>query len=236
MKLFKCQHCGQVLYFDNVRCERCRYQLGYLPEQAMLSALDPDGGAWRPLATPGETRRFCENVAHDACNWLVPPGSDDRFCTACRHNHMIPDITLAANVVSWRKLEWAKHRLFYTLLQLGLPLENRADNPQHGLMFDVLADPLMAEVPKVLTGHDEGLITIALAEADDTEREKRRAAMGEPYRTLLGHFRHEVGHYYWDRLVADEGRLDACRAVFGEDRQNYGVALQRHYTAGAPPD
>ncbi len=85
-----------------------------------------------------------------------------------------------------------------------------------------------------MTGHDNGLITIALAEADDAEREKRRAAMGEPYRTLLGHFRHEVGHYYWDRLVRDGGRLDACRAVFGDDSQDYDQALQRHYAEGAP--
>ena len=85
-----------------------------------------------------------------------------------------------------------------------------------------------------MTGHDNGLVTIALAEADDAERERRRAAMGEPYRTLLGHFRHEVGHYYWDRLVRDEGRLDQCRAVFGDDSQDYEQALQRHYNEGAP--
>ena len=236
MKLFRCQHCGQVLYFDNVRCEQCGHRLGYMPERTALSALEPDGQSWRPLATPGESRRLCDNAAHDACNWLVPPGSDDRFCTACRHNHVVPNLTLDANLLAWRKLEWAKHRLFYTLLRLKLPLANRADNPQHGLIFDFLADPPAAEVPKVLTGHDEGLITIALAEADDAEREKRRVAMGEPYRTLLGHFRHEVGHYYWDRLVADRGRQDACRAVFGDDRIDYGEALQRHYENGAPPD
>ena len=87
-----------------------------------------------------------------------------------------------------------------------------------------------------MTGHDEGLITIALAEADDAEREKRRTAMGEPYRTLLGHFRHEIGHHYWDLLVRDGGRLEACRAVFGDDSQDYDAALQRHYASGAPAD
>ena len=108
----------------------------------------------------------------------------------------------------WRKLEAAKHRLFYTLLRLNLPIETRTENPE-GLAFDFLADQPAQSGPKVMTGHDNGLITIALAEADDAEREQRRTAMGEPYRTLLGHFRHEVGHYYWDRLVRDEGRLDA---------------------------
>jgi hypothetical protein len=87
-----------------------------------------------------------------------------------------------------------------------------------------------------MTGHDNGLITIALTEADDAEREKRRLAMGEPYRTLLGHFRHEVGHYFWDVLVHDGGKLDACRAVFGDDSVDYGEALQRHYANGPPAD
>ncbi len=87
----------------------------------------------------------------------------------------------------------------------------------------------------MLTGHDEGKITIALKEADDAERERRRVAMREPYRTLLGHFRHEIGHYYWDVLVRDGGTLDACRAVFGDDSRDYAEALKRHYDEGAPP-
>jgi hypothetical protein len=101
----------------------------------------------------------------------------------------------------------AKHRLVYTLLKLNLPLENRIDRPDHGLTFDFLADPPAGSGPKVTTGHHNGVITIALAEADDAERERRRKALGEPYRTLLGHLRHEVGHYFWERLVRDEGRL-----------------------------
>jgi hypothetical protein len=83
-----------------------------------------------------------------------------------------------------------------------------------------------------MTGHDEGLITLALAEADDAERERRRTAMGEPYRTLLGHFRHEVGHYYWNILVRDAGRLEGFRAAFGDERPDYGEALQAHYAKG----
>ena len=55
-----------------------------------------------------------------------------------------------------------------------------------------------------MTGHNNGLITLALKEADDAVREQVREAMGEPYRTLLGHFRHESGHYFWDRLVAPD--------------------------------
>ncbi len=236
MKLFKCQHCGQVLYFENVRCERCGHALGYIPDAATLSALEPEGDAWRPLAQVGGQFRYCDNAQYDACNWLVPVESTSRFCTACRFNRTVPDLGVQENVLPWRKLEAAKHRLFYTLLRLGLPLKDRNEDPEHGLAFDFLADLPDAGVPKVMTGHDNGLITLALVEADDAEREKRRVQMGEPYRTLLGHFRHEVGHYFWDVLVRDGGHLDECRAVFGDDSQDYNEALQRHYQQGAPPN
>ena len=235
MKLFKCQHCGQVLYFENTLCERCSHRLGYLPETNVLSALEPEGDLWRALGGAGRPYRFCANAAYDVCNWLVPADSADAYCLACRHNRTVPDLSQPQNLLPWRKLEWAKHRLFYTLLRLRLPIQTRSESPE-GLAFDFLADQPTRSGPKVMTGHDNGLITIALAEADDAEREKRRTAMGEPYRTLLGHFRHEVGHYYWDRLVRDEGRLEACRAMFGDDSQDYGQALQRHYEEGAPPD
>ena len=172
--------------------------------------------------------------ALDACNWLIPSDSHERFCEACRHNRTVPDLSDEVNLRNWRRMELAKHRLFYTLLRLNLPIPNRADDPERGLVFDFLADPKRPDAAKVLTGHDEGLITLALVEADDAERESRRTSMGEPYRTLLGHFRHEVGHYYWDRLVRDEGRLAECRAVFGNDEEDYSEALKRHYTEGAP--
>ena len=236
MKLFKCQVCGQLLYFENMRCERCGHRLGYLPESNTMSALEQENDALRPLATPDRLYRFCDNAAYEACNWLVPVESGERFCIACRHNGIIPDLTDRQNLLAWRKLESAKHRLFYTLLRLDLPLQNRVDDPKDGLVFNFLADSPAGTGPKVMTGHDEGLITIAMVEADDAERERRRTAMGEPYRTLLGHFRHEVGHYFWDRLVRDGGRLDECRAVFGDDRQDYEEALKIHYNVGAPPD
>ncbi|GJE00086.1 zinc-binding metallopeptidase family protein [Methylobacterium isbiliense] len=236
MKLFQCQSCGNILYFENRTCQRCGHRLAYLPETGTLSALEPAGGEeWRPLAAPDRPSRFCANAVPDACNWLVPPGSGDAFCLACRHNGTIPDITDPAHLDAWRKMEVAKHRLIYSLLRWNLPLRTRAEDPEHGLIFHFLADP-PADGPKVMTGHDNGVITIALVEADDAEREKRRAAMGEPYRTLLGHFRHEVGHHYWDILVRDRGKLDACRAVFGDDSQDYEQALKRHYAEGTPPN
>ena len=235
MKLFRCQSCGQLLYFENRTCEQCGHRLGYLPDAGALSALEPaEDGAWTALAAPGQTVRFCQNAGADACNWLVPPGTNDAFCIACRHNHIIPALKSPEELDLWRKMELAKHRLFYTLLKLKLPLANRIEDPTHGLAFDFLEE--QPGGPKVLTGHDDGLVTLNLKEADDAHREKLRAAMGEPYRTLLGHFRHEVGHYYWDVLVRDGGPLLAFRALFGDETADYEQALKKHYANGAPAD
>jgi hypothetical protein len=237
LKLFACQVCGNILYFENRICRRCGHRLAYLPEELALSALEPiDCSTWKPLAEPVQQRFFCENASQDGCNWLVPPGTSERFCIACRHNGVIPDLSNQIHLVAWQQIELAKHRLFYTLLRWKLPLETVAENPAHGLSFEFLADESESTGPKVLTGHDEGKITIALIEASDAEREKRRVEMGEPYRTLLGHFRHEVGHHYWDILVRDRGKVEQSRAVFGDDRLDYGAALKRHYDQGAPAD
>ncbi|GLR81353.1 putative zinc-binding peptidase (plasmid) [Azospirillum oryzae] len=241
MKLFECQNCHQPLYFENTLCERCGHRLGYLPDAGTLSALDPTDrdGVWSALATPERLHKFCANAELDACNWMLPADSADTHCAACRHNRTIPDLSDTDNLTRWRKLELAKHHLFYTLTNLNLPLQTRIENPEEGLAFDFLTDTAAADgtVTPVLTGHANGLITINVAEADDAEREKRRTEMGEPYRTLLGHFRHEIGHYIWDRLVRDDpALLERFRALFGDERQDYGEALKRHYADGAPAD
>jgi hypothetical protein len=237
MKLFECQHCTQLLYFENTRCEQCGHVLGYLPESAVLSALVPEGGKrWRALAAPETLFRLCANAEHNACNWLVPADGRTPFCRACRHNRTIPDLALADNLPRWQRLEAAKHRLIYALLRFGLPLVSKFDEPATGLAFDFLAAPPTDEAPRVMTGHASGLITLNVAEADDAERERARSAMAEPYRTLLGHFRHEVGHYYWERLVRDGVWLAWFRTQFGDERQDYGDALQAHHDQGPPAD
>ena len=237
MKLFDCQVCSQTLYFENTKCESCGHRLGYVAEDQDLYAVVATGvEGSADIQVEGDTSRtfkFCANAQYDVCNWLVPADGGP-FCVACRHNHTIPDLTEPGNQALWRLIEIAKHRLFYTLLELKLPLVTRAEDPNEGLVFEFLEDE--SPTRKVLTGHDNGRITLAIAEADDAEREKRRKTMGEPYRTLLGHFRHEIGHYYWDRLVRDGAALDVCRQVFGDDRQDYGAALEKHYREGAPPD
>ena len=238
MKLFECQHCSHPLYFENAHCEGCCRRLGYLPSKEVMAALEPDHGFWRTRAEPNARYRYCANAEYEVCNWLIAADSPETFCAACRHNRMIPDLSLPDNAAHWRKIEIAKHRLFYTLLKLRLPLTTRTEDPD-GLAFDFLAAPLASSSQSsgpVMTGHSGGLITISLAEADDSERERQRSRMDEPYRTLLGHFRHEIAHYYWDHLVRDTPSIEDFRNIFGDERQDYSAALQYHYSNGPPQD
>jgi len=235
MKLFKCQNCRSAIYFDNDHCVQCGGRLGYLPQAAsFLTVMNDD--AWR--TDSGETGfRLCSNAGLRVCNWLLPESDDTELCSACRHNHMIPDISRPENLENWRKVEQVKHHLFYTLHRLQLPLPTRAEDPQGGLTFNFLIEDETAPPDeKILTGHDNGVITLNLAEADDVVREQRRVAMNEPYRTLLGHFRHEIGHFYWDRLIATTDALEPCRASFGDERADYDAALKTYYARGPLPN
>jgi len=232
MKLFACQHCGQPLYFENTRCESCGHSLGYLPPKETVTALEQIDGGWRALAEPAGRYRSCANTVHGVCNWLIEADSPEQYCQACRYNRTIPDLSFQQNLQNWRKVETAKHRLFYTLLRLNLPLVGRTEDPERGLGFDFL----VATGGPVMTGHDNGLITINLAEADDALRERARQNLAEPYRTLLGHFRHEIAHYYWDRLIVHSPKLEQFRAVFGDERRDYGAARRANYTEGPALD
>jgi hypothetical protein len=243
MRLFTCSACQQILFFENVRCTSCGHALGYLPDLHILSAIEAldDGtglsihtlyGALSPQA--GGTRyRLCKNnVERAACNWMLLADDVHELCESCRLNEVIPDLERPGAMAEWHKVERAKRRLLFTLSQLNLPIESREEQKE-GLAFAILGDGDHGTA-KVLTGHASGLITINSAEADDPTREQMRVEMGEAYRTLLGHFRHEVGHYYWDRLVRDSRWLPHFRAVFGDERADYGEALRRHYEQGAP--
>jgi hypothetical protein len=194
-----------------------------------MVTLRPLGTDWAALSGIGQAYRFCANVQYEACNWILPEEGAEVYCFACRHNRLVPDLSQTHNVQAWRKIEIAKHRLFYSLLRLELTNLN-------GLEFEFPADPVAVGNPTVMTGHENGRITIALAEADDAEREKRRTSLNEPYRELLGHFRHEIGHYFWDRLVSEGGRIQQFRSVFGDENRDYASALQAYYTHGAPAD
>lgn len=163
----------------------------------------------------------------------VPHNLKPSFCLSCSTTDTIPELSKDVNRTLWGRLELAKRRLLSQLLALDLPIETRKERP-NGLVFDMLEQ--LPDGPKVLTGHDEGRITLNISEADDAQREKIRAQMHESYRTLLGHFRHEVGHYYWDRLVLDTSWHAPYRALFGDESINYGESLKRHYKNGPPPD
>jgi len=191
----------------------------------------------------------CLNYAqYDACNQcVVKPASVvgnaeplDLFCNCCRFNRTIPDLSVTGNLQKWATLESAKRRLFYDLDQLRLPYGDASESITPPLAFDFKGDVLPSNnrwhslnpQEKVYTGHDNGTITINIIEADAVEREKARVSLGEPQRTLLGHFRHEIGHYYWDVLVKNR-REDECIAVFGDHNSpDYETALEQYYEAG----
>ena len=241
MKVFHCDHCEQLVFFENNQCVNCKRTLAYVPQLGGVASLDDQGdNVWtNPLKRArGTTYKLCGNyVGQQICNWAMPSADPNTLCDACRLTRTVPDLSAPNAKLLWYRMEVAKRRLLYTLQHLHLPTKNKIEDPDGGLCFDILADPVDPNAPKVMTGHDQGVITLALQEADDAEREKRRVNMHEPYRTLLGHFRHEVGHYYWDVLIRDNPeRLAACRKGFGDDSEDYGQALQKHYNEGVPPD
>ncbi|EAQ77213.1 hypothetical protein DSM3645_04100 [Blastopirellula marina DSM 3645] len=239
MRLFLCDDCGELVYFENNSCLACKQRLAFDPTTLSMATIVPTDESAKKWKSVDSSRtdlfRRCQNdVQHNVCNWLIPADSDQTICFACQFTTVIPNLYEAANLAHWSKIETAKRRLLYTLMSLGLPTIPKTTDKETGLSFRFLADDPKSD-KKVLTGHAEGLITLNIAEADDAERESRRVAMGEPYRTLLGHFRHESGHYYWDRLVRDTPHLEAFRQLFGDETEDYGEALKKHYSVG-PPD
>lgn len=255
-RAFSCV-CGQPLYLLNSLCVACGREVGYSADHKDLLSIElanlpegvlaPPGGAFHLARDPGGTKeglwRHCESSqTPSACNWLVPwalpaPGetTPPMYCLSCSLNRTVPDWSDPVRAENWQEVEMAKRRLVSSLLALGLPVQQRQDpNVPPGLVFDLLST-LPGECAP-MTGHDNGLITINVDEADDLTRESVKKSMGENYRTVLGHIRHEVGHYYWDVLIAGSPWLDRFRTLFGDETQDYGEALQRHYAQGAPAD
>jgi hypothetical protein len=241
MKSFHCDSCGMMVFFQNGCCVKCGHSLGFLPDVLDLSALDraletKADNQWRALSASA-TGRIYKNCAngpqHQTCNWMVPVDDPNAFCVACRLNEVIPDLTDGKNLERWRKLELAKRRCVYNFLKLGLPFESTSGGDQAPLRFRFLQDK---ENAPVKTGHENGVIIINIAEADEDEREHRRLTLHEPYRTLVGHLRHESGHFYWDRLIAHSPNLPRYRELFGDETLDYGTALQVYYQQGPPPD
>ena len=204
-----------------------------------MHALDEEANnTWRLIAVPDHKVRLCANAGMDVCNWTVLADDVHTFCPACRHNRLVPDASTEEGLNQWRRISQAQRHLFYSLLRWNLPRTNREEDPEGGLVFDFLVDEVQPDgtVVPAMTGHEDGLIAIRAAEADDVTREQIRVSMNEPYRTMLGHFRHETGHYIWDKLVRDGGKINEFRTVFGDETIDYAEALQRNYENGPPPD
>jgi hypothetical protein len=230
MRVFTCGNCRQTVYFENVKCEHCGMALGFDPQRMTMRTLAPDGTGKLVTGgrTPGGSKTYCANYTHNVCNWLVPATQEGGLCLSCGLNRTIPDLTVNGNITAWFEIEKAKRRLIYELVKLKLPVTPPPDSGLPPLAFDIIAD--------AKTGHDNGLITINLAEADPATREQTREAFNEPYRTLLGHFRHESGHYYWMVLVNNPQATDRYRQLFGDERPDYGEALAAYHQNGPKPD
>ena len=225
MKNFSCS-CGQTLFFENTCCLNCDKQVGFDPTDLRMYPLNPD-----TKSSLNSARTLCRNSADfDVCNWFVTdPGRN--YCLSCQLNHTIPNLLVPDRRRWWKNLEQAKRRLIYSLLMLRLPVKSKDIEPD-GLAFEFIEDkrtnPHVFE-EHVNTGHANGLITINIIEADRVSREITRQYTGELYRTLLGHFRHESGHYYFNRLVNSPALLDEFRTLFGDERQDYASSLHAYY-------
>lgn len=224
MQRFTCD-CGNVLFFGNSQCLKCGGETGYDPQSGAMVRLQPGGGM-----------KLCDNgVKHGVCNWLLPADSGAVLCVACRMNRTIPDLGTERNRMLWGRMEMAKRRLIYTLLRFGITLPSKAENPKTGLAFDIVSTQ---SNPEVTMGHLNGVITVNLEEADDTYRQFNRQQLGENSRTLLGHFRHESAHYFWQRCLSelawDDPQRLAFRERFGNEWLDYASALATHYQLGAP--
>ena len=234
MRNFACTNCGNTIYFENIACLKCGYAVGFHAPSLKMVTLKPStstpevpaGGLFKICeASDGQIVRYCSNAAHGACNWLTAANDDNTRCDACDLNRTIPNLSEPGSLKAWTDLERAKKRLVYSLLRFGLPLD-AGTTPPGRLTFDFARN--------TNTGHLDGVITVDIMETDSVERERQRQFFDEPYRTLLGHLRHESGHFYWTMLVGNGQRLDDFRRLFGDENQSYSAAIERHHASGAP--
>ena len=233
MKLYTCANCKQLLYFENSTCLNCNHAVGFDARQFSLLALNNHTNGYSPVNNNNELFRFCSNVVHGICNWLIPADQLSPYCQACALNRTIPELSINQNINKWQRIEIAKHRLVYSLLRLGLPVNPKKNKEDmQGIAFDFMADS--SSIERVMTGHDNGVVTINIEEADEGERTRHKLDLGEKYRTLLGHFRHEIGHYYWDVLIKNSTHLKRFRQLFGNEEMDYGIALENYYKTETP--
>lgn len=232
MRSFDCRNCGQLVFFENTACLHCEARLGFRWSDRRLLTLEPAERRLRELGGPEGQRTLtrCLNAQVAGCNWLVE--NDGALCECCELTRTRPADDDPDGIAEFRVAEAAKRRLMFELGELGLPIRSRQEDPAAGLAFDLLSN----RNGPVTTGHADGVITIDLSESDDARREARRLQLSEPYRTMLGHLRHEVGHWYWTVLVIDDETHRVAREMFGDETDDYAAALERHYDQGPPPE
>jgi len=227
MRIFKCDVCASSIFFENTHCLSCGSFLGFDPAEMVMRSFALEGEVLLKQVDQQQFR-YCQNQTLGLCNWVVPEASPDEYCVACSYNNQVPVIN-DENMKLWQKIEVAKHRLIYSLLRWNIKAPVRELDPEFGLAFDFVEN---MEGQKFFTGHAAGLITLNIAEADDSIRAKNREQLNEPYRTLLGHLRHEVGHYYWDIFFQEAEAREQFREVFGDESLDYQAALAEHYKQG----
>ena len=227
MRVFNCEACGHLIYFDSLQCVHCGAAQAFLPDQLRVGILQSsDATSYTPSSELTARYRPCAHRHNiSLCNFAIEPSDPHQLCVSCRQTEWLPDSSNPANELRWAKIEVAKRRLFYTLAKLGLldPHGHRVPEPRFSLLADIPGST------PVMTGHASGMITLNVVEADDDERARRRLALREPLRTLIGHLRHESGHFYWDQLIAQSAWLEPFRALFGYENLDYAQALQQHY-------
>ncbi|MES2707899.1 MAG: putative zinc-binding metallopeptidase [Verrucomicrobiota bacterium] len=229
--------CGALLFRENTACITCGAPVGHVPDATILTSFTilPDR-RWKADHPELRGRAFkpCtgRNLAHQ-CNWMIEASDPASQCLSCSLTRTIPDLTVPGAPERWAMVEHAKRQVIIQLLRLEAPVKSKLTDAD-GVCFDLL-EP-QAGPTSVMTGHEDGVITLNLNEADPARRTATREMLGERYRTLAGHLRHEMAHYYWDLLAQDPDWADQCREVFGDERADYGAALQRHHQNGAPAD
>ena len=172
--------------------------------------------------------RLCANLHVARCNWLVPAGDPQRALPVVLADPDPAGRRRPARSPAFAEAEAAKRRLVVELIELE-PADQRPDaDPERGLTFDLLS----SGSEQVITGHDDGVITLDLAEGDDVHREQLRISMDEPYRTLLGHFRHEIGHYFFFVLAETGPARAEFESLFGDPDLDYQDGARPALLAG----
>jgi len=212
--------CDSQLFFENSVCVSCGSALGFSRAERAIVPVDERG---RYVDRAGLVWHVCRNLNLSGCTWLAP--LEGGQCAACDLTRTRPADADLEGIAQFAEAEAAKRHLLVELDARGFSTD--------GLAFDMLSST-GAGADDVVIGYADGVITIDLAETDDARRERIREDLGEPYRTMLGHVRHEVGHFVQQQLVTGGARLDEYRRLFGDEATDYRAALERHYAGGAP--